>query len=114
MVPFKTGLPCYDHPMNDDIRHISAVISGVLEPYDVKAAFLFGSFARGEQNEESDIDLRLVCGSSMTYGVLLRISEELEQALERDVEIVTNPPERMRPRFWESIKDEEVLLYEAA
>lgn len=100
--------------MNDNIRYISAIVSEVLAPYDVKAAFLFGSFARGEQTEESDIDLRLVCGPSMTYGVLLKISEELEQALERDIEIVTNPPERMRPRFWKSIKDEEVLLYEAA
>lgn len=92
---------------------ISAAVSRVLPRYDVREAYLFGSFARGEQTPESDIDLRLVCGDSMTFGMLYELSLELEDALGRKVDIVTNPSEHMRPAFRKSIEREEVRLYEA-
>ena len=100
--------------MRTELRDISALIAEVLAPYDVREAYVFGSFARGDQTADSDVDLRLVCGSSMTYGVLYEISQKLESVLGRTVEIVTNPPERMRSRFCENIQKDEVLLYEAA
>ncbi len=93
---------------------ISAAVSRVLAPYDVREAYLFGSFARGEQTPDSDIDLRLVCGDSMTFGTLYELSLELEEELGREVEIVTNPPEHMRPAFRKNIEQDEVRLYEAA
>lgn len=93
---------------------ISAAVSRVLSRYDVREAHLFGSFARGEQTPDSDIDLRLVCGDSMTFGTLYEISLELEEELGREVEIVTNPPEHMRPAFRKNIEQDEVRLYEAA
>lgn len=92
---------------------ISTAASRVLAQYDVSEAYLFGSFARGEQTPNSDIDLRLVCGNAMTFGTLYELSHELERELGRKVEIVTNPPEHMRPAFRKSIKQDEVLVYEA-
>lgn len=93
---------------------ISTVASRVLAQYDVSEAFLFGSFARGEQRPDSDIDLRLVCGNTMTFGALYELSHELEKELERKVDIVTNRPEHMRPPFRKSIEQDEVRIYEAA
>lgn len=93
---------------------ISAAVSRVLSRYDVREAYLFGSFARGAQTSVSDIDLRLVCGETMTFGTLYELSLELEEELGREVEIVTNPPERMRPAFRKNIEQDEVRLYEAA
>lgn len=90
---------------------ISTAASRVLAQYDVSEAYLFGSFARGEQTRSSDIDLRLVCGNAMTFGTLYELSHELERELGRKVEIVTNPPEHMRPAFRKSIKQEEIRLY---
>ena len=90
---------------------ISTAVSRVLAQYDVSEAYLFGSFARGEQTPNSDIDLRLVCGNAMTFGTLYELSHELERELGRKVEIVTNPPEHMRPAFRKSIKQEEIRLY---
>ena len=80
---------------------ISAAVSRVLSRYDVREAYLFGSFARGEQTPDSDIDLRLVCGDSMTFGTLYEISLELEEELGR-------------PAFRKNIEQDEVRLYEAA
>lgn len=93
---------------------MSAAVSRGLSRYDVREAYLFGSFARGEQTPDSDIDLRLVCGDSMTFSTLYELSLELEEELGREVEIVTNPPERMRPAFRKNIEQDEVRLYEAA
>lgn len=85
-----------------------------MAPYDVRAAYLFGSFARGEQSSESDIDVRLECGPDIDYSNLLDIQEALEERLGRSVEIVTNPPEFMRPAFRKRVQRDEVLLYAAA
>lgn len=93
---------------------ISAAVSRVLPRYDVQEAYLFGSFARGEQTTDSDIDLRFICGEAMTFGMLYELSLELEELLGRKVDIVTNPPERMRPAFRKSIVQDEVRIYEAA
>ena len=92
---------------------ISSAASRVLPHYDVREAYPFGSFARGEQTPESDIDLRLVCGDTMTFGTLYELSLELEKELTRKVDIVTSPPERMRPAFRENIKLDEVCVYGA-
>ena len=93
---------------------ISSTVSRVLPRYDVREAYLFGSFARGEQTTDSDIDLRLICGGTMTFGMLYELSLELEELLGRKVDFVTNPPERMRPAFRKSIVQDEVRIYEAA
>lgn len=95
------------------LADISSAVSRVMPHYDVREAYLFGSFARGEQTPESDIDLRLVCGDSMTFGTLYELSLELEKELGRKVDIVTNPPEHMRPAFRKSIEQHEMQLYTA-
>lgn len=95
------------------LADISSTISRVLARYDVREAYLFGSFARGEQAPDSDIDLRLACGATMTFGTLYELSLELEKELGRKVDIVTNPPEHMRPAFRKNFEQDEVRLYEA-
>lgn len=95
------------------LDYLSSAVSRVLPQYDVSEAYLFGSFARGEQRPDSDIDLRLICGNTMTFGTLYELSHELEKELGRKVDIVTNPPEHMRPPFRESIEQDEVRIYEA-
>ena len=95
------------------LADISSAASRVLPRHDVREAYLFGSFARGEQTPDSDIDLRLACGDSMTFGALYQLSLDLEDELGRKVDIVTNPPQHMRPSFRNSIEQDEVRLYEA-
>ena len=48
----------------------------------------------------------------MTFGMLYELTLELEEALVRKFDIVTNPPEHMRPAFRKSIEKDEVRLYE--
>lgn len=104
----------YNASMFLSVQNISETVKEVLSGYDILEAYLFGSFARGDASADSDIDLRLLCGSSMNYGTLAEIEELLESQFGRSVEIITNPPEHMRPAFRERIQKDEVLLYAAA
>lgn len=84
-----------------------------LKGRDIKKAYLFGSYARGDQTPGSDVDLRFLCGDSMTFGELYDIQLALEKRLGVSLDIVTAPPMQMRARFYDGIKRDEVLLYEA-
>lgn len=90
---------------------IKQALSHVLAGYDVSEAYVYGSYARGDQNENSDIDLRLLCGDSIRYGDLYRICQKLEELLGRRVDILTCRPDKLRPAFYDAIKDEEVKVY---
>lgn len=92
---------------------ISTAVSYALAQYDVSEAYLFGSFARGEQTPDSDIGLHLICGATMAFGTLYELSLELEKEFGRKVDLVTNPTEHMRPAFRKNIEQDEVRLYEA-
>ena len=92
---------------------IFTAASRVRAQYDVSEACLFGSFARGEQTPDSDIDLRLVCSNTITFDKLYELSHVLEKELGRKVDVVTNPPKHMRPAFRKSIEQDEVRVYEA-
>lgn len=95
-------------------RDIQQALANVLKHYGVKEAYVFGSYARGDQTPESDIDVRLLCDSGMTYGMLYDIKNALEEELGTKVEIVSSKPHQMRKSFYDSIKKDEVLLYEAS
>ncbi|MBI1779366.1 MAG: nucleotidyltransferase family protein [Proteobacteria bacterium] len=72
----------------------------LLERYSVRKIGLFGSYAKGKQNERSDIDL-LVEFERPTYDNFLGLSEHLEKLLGRKVEILT-------PDGLESIRVKEI------
>ena len=106
-------LPWYNLAMKT-IADISAVVCDVMVHYDVREVYLFGSYARGDVRLDSDVDLRFVCGPTVTFGMLYEIVELLESRLGVKVEIVTSPLSEMRAGFRENILRDEVKLYEAA
>ena len=88
-----------------------AVLSLLAAQYVVKRVYLFGSFARGDMTDSSDIDPRIDKGSIKGFqlaGLLL----DLEDSLGRPVDLV--PTTSLDQRFLDSIHDDEVLLYEAS
>lgn len=96
------------------IAHILDALDSVIPSYDVRAAYLFGSFARGDISSQSDIDLRLECAPFINYADLLYIQENLEELIGRQIELITNPLEYMRPAFRRRVQQNELLLYETA
>lgn len=79
----------------------------------VDKAYLFGSFARGDFSEASDIDVRLVLDRShpFTLGDLSRFSKRVEQATGREVDVVT-ATHLKNEALAAAIDREKVLVYE--
>ncbi len=61
-----------------------------LSQFGLKKIGLFGSFARNEQTENSDIDLLIEFNEgNKNYKNFMRVSNFLEQIFNRKIEIVT-------------------------
>ena len=76
----------------------------------VKKAYLFGSFARGDETKSSDIDIRIVEDEGLSLIDLSYINFELKNKLNREVDIVATGG--LDTRFLERIKSEEICIYE--
>jgi len=63
-------------------------VGDYLRQTGVRRAAVFGSFARGEETQESDLDLLIEVVSGMTLFDLLRIEEELGALTNRKVDLV--------------------------
>lgn len=92
-----------------EIKDIQNTVSKYGSIYGAERIYLFGSYARGEATENSDIDLRVDKGTirGISLGGLL---EDIQASLEKKVDLLTT--NSLPTDFLEEIKREEVLLYE--
>jgi predicted nucleotidyltransferase len=91
------------------IDQIRERITPVAQNYGVKRVMLFGSYARGEATEASDIDLHVWCGNIRGLFALSGFRLDLVDALSKEVDLVTH--NGIRKKFYERIKDDEVPIY---
>lgn len=72
------------------LDEIAQRIRPVAEKYNLRAVYVFGSYARGEANENSDVDLLIDDTDSglrgLAYGGLCY---DLEEALGKEISFVT-------------------------
>lgn len=92
-----------------DIQKIRETVSALGAQYGADKIYLFGSYARGDADENSDIDLRIDRGRIRGWA-LGGLLADLEDALNKKVDLLTTGS--LREDFLSSIKNEEVLLYE--
>lgn len=72
-----------------DVTDIEKKITPVLREYGVQYAGIFGSFARGEDTPESDVDLLVSMGRRVGVYTFMELQHKLAQALGRDVDLVS-------------------------
>ena len=82
-------------------------IRNLAQKYDIEKVILFGSRARGDYKERSDIDLAFCGGSSSHF--ILDVDETTSMLLEFDIVDLDKP---VRKELLESIKREGVVLYQ--
>lgn len=82
--------------------------------HPVKRAWLFGSYSRGEETPESDIDLLVSFDSNARISLmkLSGMSIDLEELLGREVDIV--PEGSLRPYAEATVNRDKILIYERA
>ena len=84
-------------------------ITPVCKKYPIRKAYLFGSYARGDATEKSDVDLRIE-GDIKSFFMLGGISSALEDALVMEIDLLSKIPDS--EMFKANLKKDEVLLYE--
>lgn len=72
---------------NKDIKKIKPKIKNVLKKHGVARAGIFGSYARGEQKKNSDVDILVKFDDSLL--TLVGIEMELEKVLKKKVDLLT-------------------------
>ena len=93
------------------LSEIKTIVSRLAKQYGAERIYLFGSYARGDMTDTSDIDLRIDKGSIRGFqlgGLLL----DLEDSFGIPVDLV--PTSSLDQRFLDTIQKDEVLMYEAS
>ena len=80
--------------------------------YPIEKAWIFGSYARGEESRKSDIDImvRFEKDARISLFDLVGVKLDLEDVLHRKVDLVTEGGIMKFAR--ESIDNEKILIYE--
>lgn len=79
----------------------------------IKKAYLFGSYARGEETPESDVDILAELDETKTIGMIefIKIMDDLEDILKRKIDLVTT--DGLSPHIKPCIDAEKIMIYEA-
>lgn len=90
------------------------IIADYFKTQPILRAWLFGSFARGEETPLSDVDLLVQFDDQARVSLLKHASmiNDLEALLDRSVDLVPNG--RLYPRIADSVNQDKVLIYERA
>ena len=80
----------------------------------VLKVWIFGSFSRGEEREDSDVDLLILPDRSQHFSLftLSGMYEDLKNLLGRDVDLITDGG--LIPFARESADRDKILIYESS
>lgn len=90
-------------------RQINAIIK-VLKPYNPKRIGLFGSVARNEETETSDIDILYNFNSPVTLFNLAEMQTKLQQILKKEIDLVSE--NAIHPKLKDYIFNDLKVIYE--
>ncbi len=81
----------------------------VLKRHDVIRAAIFGSFARGEAEAGSDLDILVDLPGTKSLLDLVALKLDLEAELGREVDVLTY--QALHPRIRDRVLREQVVIY---
>lgn len=91
------------------ISDIQRIVKPIAARYGVERMTLFGSYARGENTPDSDIDLRIDRGHVHGFQMAFLLTD-LEDALHTKVDLLST--NALDEAFLSAIRGEEKLMYE--
>ena len=94
------------HQTRHEILSRLAAEHALLERYNVRSLSLFGSVARGEEAQRSDVDLLVEFSGPIGLFQFVRLQRALEALLGRRVDLVT--PNALKPQLRDRILKEAI------
>ena len=69
------------------LTDIANLIKPIVRKYGVKEIYLFGSYARGDADEDSDLDFLVFGGENFKLTMIFALAEELRETLKKNVDV---------------------------
>lgn len=96
--------------MTDEVQNIKNKITPILKEQEfVLRASLFGSFARGDNDKKSDVDILIKISKPIDLLDFFDLREKLEKVLSKKVDLVSE--DAVVSNFREYIYKDLILLY---
>jgi uncharacterized protein len=89
------------------LDRLNAEAPGLRKKYGVKSLAVFGSMARGDDREESDVDVLVTFEGAVTFRQFMGLKLDLEDMFGRPVDLAT--PDTLRPEIRPGVEKD--LIY---
>ena len=89
---------------------INQLVLGISKFPQVGKAWIYGSFARGDDGPKSDIDIAIETTGAFTYFDLAEVQYNLEESVKRKIDL--GFIDSFKPYIFENVKDDLRLIYE--
>lgn len=93
-----------------DVEVIKNYINLLLKKYDAKSAILFGSYARGDAEKESDIDVIVYGGKKFNKTDIFAFGEELRRLTNKDVDCFEISEVEKESEFYKNVLKEGITI----
>jgi hypothetical protein len=90
-------------------KKIRESIVAILSRYGAERIAIFGSYARGEANNKSDIDILVRFSRPKSLIQIVQIEDEIKRSIHMNVDLVTE--KAVSPYLEGSIHRDEVVIY---
>ena len=94
------------------IEEIKSYVIPVVTKYPVDKVILFGSYARGDASDKSDIDLVVESGGKLRNSKIFTLGGDLLMALPVRVDVYDIHEIKESSPLYESIREDGIVIYE--
>ena len=84
------------------LKRLSGKVEEIRKRFSVKTLSIFGSAARGEMDNDSDVDILVAFDQKASFDLFMDLKFYLEELLGTSVDLVTD--KALRPRIRQAIK----------
>ena len=88
------------------IEEIKDVVAPIANKYNVQSIYLFGSYARREATEDSDLDFLVFGGENFKLTNIFALAEDLRLAFQRQVDVFEISEINTESDFYSTIMNE--------
>ena len=81
--------------------------SRLLGKYPISELGIFGSYARGEATDDSDIDVLVNFNGRIGLG-FIKLAHDLEDIFDKKIDLVAK--NAIRPKYWEYLKKDVIYV----
>ena len=92
------------------LEQIKRIVMPIAEKYRVEAVYLFGSYARGEADGDSDLDFLVFGGDHFKLTMILAMQEEFYETFRKKIDAFEIREINEGSPFYNTIMKEKVLV----